>query len=221
VWSIVFAGNIAWVLTDGGIARFTVASGAPQYVSSVSTPELSATGSVNPLVVDPQGGAWVASKRGLFRINPDGTTALYNISNSPIASDDVHSLALDASTGDLWIGTIDGLNRLRPSQLVPQATALSRALLVSPNPLAVAAGSALRVTAADGSFFAHAPIEIRDVRGRVVARLRSDSRGYASWNGTTTTGRRLPAGVYFVRIVGFGFGGEPEVVAQARLVLLP
>lgn len=222
VWSIVFSGTTAWILTDGGIARYSTAGGTPQYAGSVSTPEMSATGAVNPLVVDAQGGAWVASKRGLYRINSDGSTALYNTANSPLASNDVHSLALDATTGALWIATQDGLNRLRPSELSAAPTAASRDLLVSPNPLALAgSGTAFRITAADGTFFAHTPIEIRDVRGRVVASLRSDGRGYAAWNGTTATGRRLPAGVYFVRLVGYGVGGAPEALAQARLVLLP
>src|SRR5262249_47707904 len=109
-WGIAFSPGLAWILTDGGLTQYSIGGGAPQLVHPTLTPAMSSQGALNPLVVDSQGGAWVASKLGLFHVKPDGTTEIFTEDNSPLLANDVHSLALDAS-GGLWIGSVAGLNR--------------------------------------------------------------------------------------------------------------
>ena len=96
----------------------------------------------------------------------------------------------------------------------------SSSLVLTPNPMR-ASGSVFHLDTSDGVAFARSPFQIRDVRGRVVAELRTDAQGKASWNGTDRNGRRCPAGVYFVRVIQYGVAGVPEPLAQARMVLLP
>ncbi|HEV8480289.1 MAG TPA: two-component regulator propeller domain-containing protein [Candidatus Eisenbacteria bacterium] len=219
-WGLAFSGNTAWVLTDGGLSKFAVnAGGAPSYQSTILTPAMSSLGALHPLVVDGEGGAWVASKLGLYHVKPDGTTEIFNEDNSPLLNNDVHSLALDAS-GGLWMGSIGGLNRLDLAGL--SAGVASATLALAPNPLRISGGATtFSLATAEGVAYGRSPLEIRDARGRLVADLRTDSRGNTTWNGTDLNGRRCPAGVYFVRVVSYGYGGAPEPLAQARLVLLP
>jgi ligand-binding sensor domain-containing protein len=217
-WGLGFSGSTAYVLTDGGLTQFTLTGGVPQFVSTTLTPAMSALGAVRPLAIDGSGGAWVASKLGLFHILPDGTSEIFNQDNSALLSNDVHSLAFDAS-GGLWIGTVAGLNRLNPSALTVSTSGTS--LVVTPNPLRVAGSTAFVLGTQEGVAFARSPLEIRDVRGRLVASLRTDAQGKALWNGSDRNGRRCPAGVYFVRVIQYGTAGVPEPLAQSRLVLLP
>jgi ligand-binding sensor domain-containing protein len=217
-WGLAFSGGTAYVLTDGGLTKFSLSGGLPQYVSTTLTPEMSSLGAVHPLLVDGEGGAWVASKLGLFHVKPDGTTEIFNQDNSALLSNDVHSLGLDAS-GGLWIGSLGGINRLDLAGLTVGTSGSS--LVLTPNPLRVSGSSAFHLDTSEGVAFARSPIQIRDVRGRLVAELRTDAQGKTSWNGTDRNGRRCPAGVYFVRVIQFGAAGVPEPLAQARLVLLP
>jgi hypothetical protein len=130
----------------------------------------------------------------------------------------VHSLGLDTS-GALWIGSVSGLNRLDLHGLSVGSSGSS--LVLTPNPLRVAGSAVFHLNTSEGVAFARTPVQIRDVRGRLVAELRTDTQGKTSWNGTDRNGRRCPAGVYFVRAIQYGTAGVPEPLAQARMVLLP
>ena len=217
-WGVGFSGNTAYVLTDGGLTTYSTSGGVPQFVSTVLTPEMSALGAVRPLVIDGEGGAWIASKLGLYHVKPDGSGEIFNEDNSPLFSNDVHSLGLDAS-GGLWIGTIAGLNRLDLAGL--SVVASSSSLVLTPNPLRASGATTFHLETSEGVAFTRSPLEIRDVRGRLVADLRTDAQGKTSWNGFDRHGRRCPAGVYFVRVIQYGRAGVPEPLAQARMVLLP
>ena len=111
------------------------------------------------------------------------------------------------------------MNRLDLAGL--SAGVASATLALSPNPLRASGATTFRLATAEGVAYTRSPLEIRDARGRLVADLRTDSRGNTTWNGTDLNGRRCPAGVYFVRVVTDGHAGAPEPLAQARLVLLP
>jgi ligand-binding sensor domain-containing protein len=220
VWGVAITGSTAWVLTDGGLTEYTISGSQVQYVRTTLTPAMSSLGATHPLVIDGQGGAWVASKLGLYHVKPDGTTEIFTEDNSPLLSNDLHALVLDAS-GGLWIGSVSGLNRLDLSGLSVGAT--TQSLVVTPNPLRASGGAttAFRLVTAEGVAYARSPLQIRDARGRLVAELRTDAHGNTSWNGNDINGRRCPGGVYFVRVVQYGYAGAPEPLAQARLVLLP
>src|SRR5262249_3624257 len=153
---------------------------------------------LHPLVLDGEGGSWVASKLGLFHVKPDGSTEIFNQDNSALFANDVHSLAFDAS-GGLWIGSVGGLNRLDPAAVSLSSSGSS--LVLTPNPLRVSGSAVFHLDTSEGVAFARSPLQIRDVRGRLVAELRTDPQGKASWNGFDRNGRRCPAGVYFVRVV--------------------
>ena len=221
VWGIAMDGANAWVATDGGVTRLTVGGAVPVYQEYLSTPVISQNGAVNPLAVDAGGGVWLATASGLFHRAPDGSAELFTTANSPLVSDDVHSVVVDGNTGDLWIGTGDGVNRLRPGQLgVPAGT--SRDLVVAPNPAYLAGGATrFQVRTADGEPLVRTPLDLYDVSGRWVGRVRSDGQGLFTWDGTGRNGRRLDGGVYFLRALAADPAGGWETRALGRLVLLP
>ena len=62
-----------------------------------------------------------------------------------------------------------------------------------------------------------AGIRLYDVTGRLVrtVRLAHGGHGTAQWNGRDESGRLVPAGLYFARLMG------GSLHAQTRIVLLP
>jgi hypothetical protein len=221
VWGIAMDGASAWVATDGGLARFEVGGASPLLRESLATPVISQNGAVSPLAVDAGGGVWLATASGLFHRAAGGTAELFQTTNSPLVSNDVHSVVIDRVTGDLWIGTGEGVNRLRPGQLGAPA-GVSRQLVVSPNPVSLAGGSVLfQVRTADGEPLTRTPIDLFDVAGRWVGRVRSDGQGLLTWDGVSRSGRQLTGGVYFLRALAVSAAGDWETRALGRLVLLP
>ncbi len=66
---------------------------------------------VNDIAVDPLNNKWVATNTGVWVLNEDGTEVLAQITsdNSPLLSDVVSSLAIDANSGRIYIGSNAGL----------------------------------------------------------------------------------------------------------------
>lgn len=64
------------------------------------------------LVVDAQGGAWVATGAGLAHLAADGAQTLYTRDNGLLSSD-VRGVTIDGE-GNVWVATAAGLARLRP-----------------------------------------------------------------------------------------------------------
>lgn len=223
VWGIVFDGSEALVLTDGGVTRFTTNGALVQVAAGgFLTPSISANGAVNPIALDAQGGVWVATKSGLLHRPPGGLSEVFNVSNSPLVSNDVHSVVVDRTSGDVWIGTGEGVNRLRPSELGGPTGATSSRIDFTPNPIRMSvAGLRFVARSADGSLLVRTRIEVLDLGGRVLARLRSDGNGEVFWRAETTSGRALAAGVYFLRAVSVGGDGAEQTLAKGRLVLVP
>jgi ligand-binding sensor domain-containing protein len=220
VWAIAMNGNDAWVSTDGGVAHFTLGAGGPSFVESFATAVISQNGAVDPLAIDGDGGLWLGTASGLVHRRPDGSLETFTETNSPLVSNDVHAVAVDRTTGAIWIGTGQGANRLHPASLAGGGAASDK-LLLGPNPAQAGAGMRLAVTTSDGTALVRTPVEIYDLGGRLRARLVTDGRGVLTWNGAAENGRRLPAGVYFLRALALTDAGQWETRARGRLVLLP
>jgi ligand-binding sensor domain-containing protein len=221
VWGIAMDGASAWVATDGGLARFTTGGASPVLAESFYAPVISQNGAVNPLAIDAAGGVWLATASGLLHRAASGTAELFTTVNSPLVSNDVHSVTIDRLTGDVWIGTGEGVNRLRPDEL-GAPTGVSRQLVMSPNPVSLAGGAAIfQVRTTDGTPLTRTPIDLFDVAGRWVGRVRTDGQGLLTWDGVSRSGRQLDGGVYFLRALAISAAGEWEARAFGRLVLLP
>ncbi len=110
--------------------------------------------------------------------------------------------------GDLGTGRFDGdatWNALAQISGAPgdlAGVAGSRGLLVSPNPVRLGTPVVLRWSGPIAR--GRASASIYDVKGRLVRRLEAISSGATSWDETAGDGARVPAGIYFVRVVGPG-----------------
>ncbi len=223
VWSIVFEGGDAWILCSGSAVKIRLSGSTPARLASVFLPSVSNQGAVQPMALDASGTLWFATVNGIVRRSAGGLVDAFTTSNSPLLSNDVHSIVSDPSSGDLWVGTVLGVNRLQPDA-PPSSERIADlpALVVAPNPQRVSAiGSQFRVLDGNGRPLVRTDIHIHDLRGRLLAIQRTDDFGVFFWIPNDRFGRRLPTGVYYLRSLGFDDAGRPAATGNGRLVLTP
>jgi serine protease AprX len=115
---------------------------------------------------------------------------------------------IQAVAANTWNGTTD----VSPSPALAGRIALS----VGPNPIQGGAEAHIRLSVPAAT---HVSVDVIDLAGRREARLLDgvvQGTQEIRWSGAAADGRRLPAGVYWVRAAARG--AEPTV---ARVVLLP
>ncbi|MEL6442836.1 MAG: two-component regulator propeller domain-containing protein [Bacteroidota bacterium] len=158
---------------------------------------------INDIAVDPANNKWLASSSGAWLIDSDGENVLlrFTEADSPLFSDNVIAVDVDARTGTVYFATDRGVLSYRGEALAAAPTV--RDLDVAPNPYRPAQH-------ADGvlisGLVAETRVRILTVDGRLVRAL--DTRGGAvRWDGRDADGQAVPSGVYLVAASGLGDEG--------------
>ncbi|MBN2184100.1 MAG: T9SS type A sorting domain-containing protein [Candidatus Krumholzibacteriota bacterium] len=176
--------------------------------------------SVRDLEFDNYGNLWVATNKGLNRIDPDGvidrayTTATFwedyvqpyypESVISPLPSHLCEVLAFDPDESFLWIGTDRGLARFDVRPPVEPDISLSKMILY-PNPVHLDRGDAsLKISRISGKV----DIRIYNLEGELVHEIDGVSEGEDAWDLLTINGFTAQSGIYIVRVFG---GGKTEL----------
>ena len=214
VFGVVAHNDSIWVFSDGDLRLYTNFGSAGGSKQSYAIPAAPASrGALHPLAVAADGTAWVGSVNGARAYHPGGLTEDFTASNSPLANDEIRSIAIDHATGAIWFATAGGLNRYDPGYQAPAPPTLAKlAIKVYPNPalLASGIGISLRVSG-NGSAYRG---QVYDLNGRMLRRLSAGSNGQILWDGRDSDGSLVRPGLYFVRVEA---GGRSAV---ARVTLL-
>ncbi len=152
--------------------------------------------SVTAIAVDGANRKWIGTETsGLYLVSPDGTEILENftVENSPLLDNNILSLSIDKSTGEVFVGTNMGLMSYR-SGIVEAAEKLKENnILVYPNPVRPEYTGNVTVNGlTDG-----AEVRITTLGGQVVAHGYSTG-GTFTWNCCGIDGERVATGVYLV-----------------------
>lgn len=196
-----------WVGTDRGVARFLfpdrIIAGTAQ--ERRSTPLINEDPTVadrlllrdvriTALAVDPSNRKWIGTAaNGLWLLNENGGRVIHHFTaeNSPLLSNAIQSIAIDPTSGEVYVATDAGLvSYLSDSR---EGERSMDALTLYPNPFRYADGVEVMI---DG-LKDRSTVTILGVDGYPVARFETRG-GRAAWNGLDDTGRRLPTGVYSV-----------------------
>ena len=156
---------------------------------------LMAGSNVNAIAVDGGGRKWLGTSAGLYLISADCQQQLEHFTqdNSKLISDNVESLALDHTTGTLYIGTDKGLCSYQTDATQPAASMRGTELVAYPNPVTPDYTGLITIT----GFTLDADVKILSAAGRLIAQGRSNG-GTFTWDGCDTHGRRVASGVYMV-----------------------
>lgn len=152
------------------------------------------TESVSAIVVDGANRKWLGTQTsGLYLISADGTTQLahFTAANSPLPSDNIVCMAMDGTTGELFIGTDLGIVSYRGDATAGQKVA--DCATVFPNPVRETFTGPVAIT----GLVRDSDVRITDVAGNLVYHTRSLG-GQAMWPVTDMQGRRVATGVYMV-----------------------
>jgi hypothetical protein len=207
VWSMASdnEGNV-WVGTDVGIGTFYCTG------SLFSTPGqagcdatwikvdqggyigyLFSTEIVQAIAVDGADRKWVGTTNGVWLISADGTQQLlnFNTNNSPLPNNSITDIAIDQQTGEVWIGTADGLVSYQGDAILGNTT--KGTALVYPNPVRSDYTGPIAIK----GLVENAYVKITDASGILVYQG-SANGGQMIWNGEGYNGNKVSSGIYMV-----------------------
>ena len=216
--------GLVWIGTDSGIAYFVntgiVASDAsarpiwPPWADRSEGTFVLFGLKVNDLAVDPANRLWIATDEGAWQIasGESGYVLVrhFTSENSPLLSDVVVSVAVDAVTGQVYFATDRGLVAWAGDAVAPSESI--RELDVYPNPFEPGK-NADRVVIS--GLVEETEVRVMTPAGVVVASMRARG-GMVSWDGTDRSGSPAPSGMYLVAAVGT----DREGTAYGRIALL-
>lgn len=151
---------------------------------------------VAAIAVDGANRKWIGTSNGVWLLSPEGDEIIYRftVENSPLPSNTVQKITIDPVTGDVYIGTIQGLVSFHSTATdAPGGEIDKNAVKVFPNPVT----SGYNGTIAINGVMENADVRITDINGQLVFRTQALG-GQAVWNGLDYTGRRPQSGVYLI-----------------------
>lgn len=168
---------------------------------------------VSSIAVDALNNKWVSTPDGVVQLSSDGTDAVQYTSastNGKLIGGTVGDIAVDASTGTVYIGTDQGLSTLTTIAVAPVASASS--LVLSPNPFRVPSDGNVTI---DG-LAAESSVKILTSDGLVVNEFDTPGGRIALWDGRDENGNAVPTGVYFI----IAYTRDGAQVAKGKLAVI-
>lgn len=149
---------------------------------------------VSAITVDGGDRKWLGTQSsGVFLVSPDGTTQLEHFTkeNSPMPSNNVTSITINGNTGEVFIGTDQGIVSYRGE--ATDGAKEADCATVFPNPVRGTYQGPVAIT----GLIADSDVRITDMAGNLVYRTISNG-GQAVWPATDLSGQRVSSGVYIV-----------------------
>jgi ligand-binding sensor domain-containing protein len=169
--------------------------------------------SITCIAVDAINQKWFGTNQGVFLMSSDAVSLIDNftISNSPIPSNEITSIAADGITGKIYIGTDAGLSSVISTSLQPENSFSE--LFIYPNPFVV--GNANDNLVIKG-LVRNSQIKILTVSGKLVNELSTPGGGITQWDGKDSKGKTVPSGVYLV----VAYDEEANNVTTAKVAII-
>jgi hypothetical protein len=195
--------NDMWIGTNSGIgvvkgctAPFAAGScdaTIPQVTSGPYAGNPFVTENIKTIAVDAINNKWVGTDGGVWQLSEDGSAVLnrFTASNSPLPSNHIEKITIDKVTGDVYIGTDQGLVSYHAP--VAEGAANLQHMAIFPNPVPPGYGGYIAIN----GLVDNADVRITDISGQLVYKARAHG-GQVVWNGADYTGHRPQSGVYLV-----------------------
>jgi len=155
---------------------------------------LLATDAVTAIAIDGANRKWLGTANsGIFLVSPTGKEGLlnFNMSNSPLPSNNILEIDIFAKTGEVIISTDKGVVSYRGDAI--EGKDYFENVYVYPNPIRPNYTGPIAIT----GLVTDANVKITDVSGNLVFETTALG-GQAIWYGKTFSGRKVSTGVYLV-----------------------
>ena len=169
---------------------------------------------IKSIVVDKDNRKWFGTNgNGLYLIAADNITTLahFTKTNSKLLSDNILSLALNDATGELFIGTDQGLCSYSGNISDSSNGMTKDNVWAYPNPVKPDYSGAITITGLENG----ASVKIVTSNG-VLVNEGTASNGEYKWYGINRDGKRVASGVYMVEVATSE--GEKGVVCKIAIV---
>lgn len=194
--------NRIWIGTDKGL--FTIPASVDFFTSNacrrIIIPRNDGTNlgdyllgeeQINCMAVDGGNRMWIGTATsGLYVIEDDTiTVAHFTENNSLLPANSILSIAIDPTTGEVFVGTDKGIASYRSDSSEPQSD--MRGAYAFPNPVRPDYGGMISIV----GLMDNTVVNIIDAGGNLVCKTKSHG-GTAVWDGKLPDGRRATPGVY-------------------------
>ncbi|HEY0978599.1 MAG TPA: two-component regulator propeller domain-containing protein, partial [Flavobacteriales bacterium] len=152
------------------------------------------TESVSAIAVDGGDRKWLGTQNaGVFLVSADGTELLehFTADNSPLPGNNIVSIAIDGVTGEVFLGTDQGIVSFRGT--ATEGGEDAECASVFPNPVRETYTGPVAIT----GLMRDSDVRVTDVAGNLVYRTTSLG-GQAIWPATDLNGQRVSTGVYLI-----------------------
>ncbi len=217
--------NNIWVATDVGpllLSPSDISSGSTIF-TQVKVPRNDGTNladyllsdvDVSCIAVDAANRKWMGTNgSGVYCIGSDNTTQVYHFTadNSSLFSDNIVSLAINSTTGEVYIGTDKGLCSYMSNATTAGEGMTKDNVYAYPNPVRPGYVGAITITGLDDD----ADVKIVSSNGTLIEEGRA-SGGEYKWYGLDQQSRRVASGIYMVEVATSE--GEKGVVCKIAVV---
>ncbi|MCX6258617.1 MAG: T9SS type A sorting domain-containing protein [Bacteroidia bacterium] len=193
-----------WVGTSAGVAAYynpyNVFDGQGFYAQKITididgTPQyLLATETVTAIAVDGANRKWFGTeKSGVFLMSADCTQQVehFNSENSPLLSDNITSITINNTTGEVFFGTDLGIISYKSTATLGPPNYSQ--VYVYPDPVRENYTGLITIK----GIIANSDVKITDVSGNLVYETKSLG-GQAIWDGKNFSGEKASTGVYMI-----------------------
>ena len=155
------------------------------------------TEEIKAIAIDGANRKWIGTaSSGIYLVSEDGQETIHHFTteNSPLLSNAIQSIAINEKTGEVFIGTGNGLISYQ-SDAIEGGTTFEN-VRAYPNPVRPEYIGPITIT----GLVENTQIRITDVNGNIIYETLSNG-GVATWNGCNQSGSRVATGVYFAHCV--------------------
>ena len=150
---------------------------------------------INAICIDGGNRKWIGTEsNGIFLLSKDGLETIHHFTteNSPLLSNKIQSLALNPKTGELFIGTDQGLISYMSDATEGENT-FSETAHAFPNPVKPDYTGLITIT----GLIRDSNVKITDINGNLIFAGNSVG-GQFTWNGRNSKGKKVASGIYLV-----------------------
>ncbi len=193
-----------WIGTNQGVALVYNVSdlfaGAtveiPNLIENGFLKPLLATQNVKCIAVDGANRKWIGTDNGVWLFNSSGTQQIqyFNTNNSPLLNNNIISIAIDDTSGEVFFGTASGIISYKSDATEPVQK--MDKVIVYPNPVRPGFNGTIGIK----GLATNAYVKITDISGTLVYDTRANG-GQATWNGKNFSQQEVASGVYLVLVV--------------------
>ena len=169
---------------------------------------------VTSIAIDGGNRKWIGTDgNGVYLISADNKEQIHHFTkeNSSLLSDNILSIAINHTNGEVFFATEDGLCSYMADATVPNDNMDKDNVYAYPNP--VEPGYTGLITVVGLSF--DADVKILTSNGKLVAQGRSNG-GTFTWDGRDHQGRRVASGVYMVATATSN--GDKGIVCKIAII---